>query len=156
MGFMDDVKEDQILQIQVVIVTFFLVVFPAYFFMKAAATDDVAGMGGVGTYTVTGEFSYLDFASGEEFVADGTPLTIDLNTDSVSEVSGKNIVGVLVTMTYAEDETENSVIPLGCATGGSHSADAARWHYLPHCAPINRYTQTGPVSVHREYSSIAG
>ena len=120
MGFMDDVKEDQILQIQVVIVTFFLLVFPAYFFMKAAATDDVAGMGGVGTYTVTGEFSYLDFASGEEFVADGTPLTIDLNTDSVSEVSGKNIVGVLVTMTYAEDETENSLDPFGagCATGG--------------------------------------
>ena len=47
MGFLDDVKVDQTLQIQVVCVAFFLLVFPAYFFLKAAATDDVAGMGGV-------------------------------------------------------------------------------------------------------------
>ena len=59
MGFLDDVKVAQTLQIHVVCVTFFLLVFPAYFFLKAAATDDVAGMGGVGSYTVTADFSYI-------------------------------------------------------------------------------------------------
>ena len=55
MGFLDDVKEDQKLQVQVLCVAFFLLAFPSYFFLKAAATDDPAGMGGVGTYTVTGD-----------------------------------------------------------------------------------------------------
>ena len=61
MGFIDDIKEDQKMQIQALCVVFFLLAFPSYFFLKAAATDDPAGMGGVGTYSVTGEFSYIDF-----------------------------------------------------------------------------------------------
>ena len=105
MGFLDDVKEDQKLQVQVLCVAFFLLAFPSYFFLKAAATDDPAGMGGVGTYTVTGEFSYIDIASGDADVQDGTPFTLDLNTmDLSSEDKAKNIVGVLVSMSYQEDE----------------------------------------------------
>ena len=105
MGFMDDIKEDQKMQIQALCVVFFLLAFPSYFFLKAAATDDPAGMGGVGTYSVTGEFSYIDFESGEETIADGTPFVLDLNTDALSsEDQGKNIVGVLVSMSYGEDE----------------------------------------------------
>ena len=104
MGFMDDIKEDQLMQIQALCVVFFLLAFPSYFFLKAAATDDPSGMGGVGTYTVTPDFSEIEFASGEELIQDGTPLTLELNTDSV-DAAGKNIVGVLVTMTYGEDET---------------------------------------------------
>ena len=105
MGFMDDIKEDQKMQIQAACVVFFLLAFPSYFFLKAAATDDPAGMGGVGTYSVTGEFSYIDFDSGEETIADGTPFVLDLNTDALSsEDQGKNIVGVLVSMSYGEDE----------------------------------------------------
>ena len=104
MGFMDDIKEDQMMQIQALCVVFFLLAFPSYFFLKAAATDDPSGMGGVGTYTVTPDFSEIEFASGEEMIQDGTPLTLELNTDSV-DAAGKNIVGVLVTMTYGEDET---------------------------------------------------
>ena len=126
MGFADDFKEDQTLQIQVVCVAFFLIVFPTYFFMKAAATDDPSGMGGVGTYTVTAEFSYIDFASGDEFIADGNPMTLGLNTDSVPDVSGKNIVGVLVSMTYNEDETESGggVGPINaCSANGGLTAD---------------------------------
>ena len=120
MGFVDDLKEDQKMQIQAVCVVFFLLAFPSYFFLKAAATDDPAGMGGVGTYSVTGEFSYIDFDSGEETIADGTPFVLDLNTDALSsEDQGKNIVGVLVSMSYGEDETEQSIVPIaGCATGG--------------------------------------
>ncbi len=118
MGFMDDVKEDQTLQIQVVIVTFFLLVFPAYFFMKAAATDDVDGMGGVGTYTVTADFSYIDFDNGGEYIADGETLTIPLNTDSLSsEEMSKNIVGVLVSMSYDEDEQAEGPTCVGPGAG---------------------------------------
>ena len=67
MGFIDDIKEDQKMQIQALCVVFFLLAFPSYFFLKAAATDDPAGMGGVGTYSVTGEFSYIDFDNGGEY-----------------------------------------------------------------------------------------
>ena len=106
MGFIDDIKEDQKMQIQAVCVVFFLLAFPSYFFLKAAATDDPAGMGGVGTYTVTGEFSYIDFDNGGEYIADGQSITIDLNTDSLGSMDmDKNIVGVLVTMSYQEDES---------------------------------------------------
>ena len=119
MGFFDDVKEDQTLQIQVLCVAFFLIAFPSYFMIKASATENPTGMGGVGSYTVTADFSYIDFASGEEPIQDGTPFTLDLNTDSV-DAAGKNIVGVLVTMSYGEDESEDSLDPFGagCATGG--------------------------------------
>ena len=105
MGFIDDIKEDQKMQIQAVCVVFFLLAFPSYFFLKAAATDDPSGMGGVGTYSVTGDLSYIDFYSGEETIADGTPFVLDLNTDALtSEDQGKNIVGVLVSMSYSENE----------------------------------------------------
>jgi hypothetical protein len=119
MGFMDDIKEDQKVQIQALCVVFFLLAFPSYFFLKAAATDDPSGMGGVGTYSVTGEFSYIDFDSGEETIADGTPFVLDLNTDALSsEDQGKNIVGVLVSMSYSEDETEQGTLVAPCVTGG--------------------------------------
>ena len=108
MGFMDDIREDQIMQIQALCVVFFLLAFPSYFFLKAAATDEPSGMGGVGTYSVTGDLSYIDFDSGEETIADGTPFVLDLNTDALSsEDQDNNIVGVLVSLTYAEDETES-------------------------------------------------
>ena len=110
MGFIDDVKEDQTLQIQVICVALFMIAFPSYFFIKAAATDDPAGMGGVGTYTVTGEFSYIDFDNGGGYITDGDTLTIPLNTDALSsEDQGKNIVGILVSMSYEEDEQAQGV-----------------------------------------------
>ena len=108
MGFFDDVKEDQTLQIQVLCVAFFLIAFPSYFMIKASATENPTGMGGVGSYTVTADFSYIDFASGEEPIQDGSPFTLDLNTDLLDDVDGKNIVGVLVTMSYGEDEADGS------------------------------------------------
>ena len=107
MGFFDDVKEDQTLQIQVLCVAFFLIAFPSYFMIKASATENPTGMGGVGSYTVTADFSYIDFASGEEPIQDGSPFTLNLNTDSV-DAAGKNIVGVLVSMSYAEDEADGN------------------------------------------------
>jgi hypothetical protein len=121
MGFMDDIKEDQKVQIQALCVVFFLLAFPSYFFLKAAATDDPSGMGGVGTYTVTGDFSYIDFASGEETIADGTPFVLDLNTDAISsEDQDMNIVGVLVSMSYAEDEVDGNAVT--CLPGAPQPA----------------------------------
>jgi len=119
MGFFDDVKEDRTLQIQVLCVAFFLIAFPTYFMIKASATENPTGMGGVGSYTVEATFTYIDFASGDADVQDGTPFTLDLNTDLLDDVDGKNIVGVLVSMSYGEDESEDSLDPfgVGCATG---------------------------------------
>lgn len=105
MGFIDNIKVDRDLQIQTLCVAFFLVIFPLYFFSVAAGTDSPAGMGGVGKYSVSGEMTYIDFDEGGEYIADGTSLTIDLNTDSLSDMEQEmNIVGVLVSMTYDEDE----------------------------------------------------
>ena len=106
MGFIDDIKEDQKMQIQAVCVVFFLLAFPSYFFLKAAATDDPSGMGGVGTYSVTGDLSYIDFDTlVKKRLPMVTPFVLDLNTDALSsEDQGKNIVGVLVSMSYSEDE----------------------------------------------------
>ena len=114
MGFFDDVKEDQTLQIQVLCVAFFLIAFPSYFMIKASATDNPTGMGGVGTYTVGGELDYILFYESEETIADGTPFVLDLNTDLIEGIEGKNIVGILVSMSYGEDEQ-----PRGppCASG---------------------------------------
>jgi len=114
---MDDIKEDQKLQIQALCVVFFLLAFPSYFFLKAAATDDPSGMGGVGTYTVTGEFSYIDFASDSQDIADGETFTLDLNTMELSsEDKAKNIVGVLVSMSYNEDEQPRPLPACGSQT----------------------------------------
>ena len=122
MGFIDDFKVDQELQIKTLCVAFFLVIFPLYFFSVAAGTDSPAGMGGVGKYSVSGEITYIDFESGEETIADGSPLVIDLNTDALDDIVDKNIVGVLVSMSYQEDETEEGTAFIPCATG-SRSAD---------------------------------
>ena len=116
MGFIDDIKVDRDLQIQTACVAFFLLIFPLYFFSVAAGTDSPAGMGGVGKYSVSGELTYIDFDEGGEYIADGTSLTIDLNTDSLTDMEQEmNIVGVLVSMTYGEDEQPRG-IPCGSGT----------------------------------------
>ena len=124
MGFIDDFKVDQELQIKTLCVAFFLVIFPLYFFSVAAGTDSPAGMGGVGKYSVSGEITYIDFDEGGEYIADGTSLTIDLNTDSLSDMEQEmNIVGVLVSMTYGEDETNSGGPACVGPQGGQNAAD---------------------------------
>jgi hypothetical protein len=108
MGFIDDIKVDRDLQIQTACVAFFLLIFPLYFFSVAAGTVSPAGMGGVGKYSVSGELTYIDFESGEETIADGSPLVIDLNTDALDDIADKNIVGVWFLCLYGEDEQPGS------------------------------------------------
>ncbi|MEC7168638.1 MAG: hypothetical protein VXY42_02305 [Candidatus Thermoplasmatota archaeon] len=114
MSFLDDVKENQTLQIQVICVALFLIAFPSYFFMKAAATDNPTGMGGVGTYTVDADFTYIELASASQDIADGETFSLDLNTmDLSTEDKEKNIVGVLVSLSYSENEESTA----GCVSG---------------------------------------
>ena len=120
MGFIDNIKVDRDLQIQTLCVAFFLVIFPLYFFSVAAGTDSPAGMGGVGKYSVSGEMTYIDFDEGEEYMR-WYSFTIDLNTDAIDDIADKNIVGVLVSMSYGEDETEIGHWITLCPQG--HSAD---------------------------------
>ena len=114
MGFFDDVKEDQTLQIQVLCVAFFLIAFPSYFMLKASATENPTGMGGVGIYTVDADFTYIELASASQDIADGETFSLDLNTmDLSSEDKEKNIVGVLVSLSYSENEESTA----GCVSG---------------------------------------
>ena len=83
MGFIDDIKEDRDLQIQTACVAFFLLIFPLYFFSVAAGTVSPAGMGGVGTYSVSGEITYIDFESGEETIADGSAIVSSPDSKSM-------------------------------------------------------------------------
>ena len=123
MGFIDDIKVDRDLQIQTACVAFFLLIFPLYFFSVAAGTVSPAGMGGVGTYSVSGELTYIDFESGEEDIADGSPLVIDLNTDALDNIQGKNIVGVNLMLSYGENEQAGSGFPCTPVNSGQNQAD---------------------------------
>ena len=72
-------------------------------------------MGGVRDYEVSGELTYVELASGGEYIADGTTLDIEnLHTDALDGADDMNIVGVRLTMTYgADDETSQAlVVPL--------------------------------------------
>ena len=70
------------------------------------------------------ELTYIDFDEGGEYIADGTSLTIDLNTDSLSDMEQEmNIVGVLVSMTYGEDETSANGFQCNGPNSGQNSAD---------------------------------
>ena len=150
MGFFDDVKEDQTLQIQVLCVAFFLIAFPSYFMIKASATENPTGMGGVGSYTVTADFTYIDFASGEEPIQDGTPFTLDLNTDLLDDVEGKNIVGVLVSMSYGEDETGANGFQCNGPNSGQNAPDtiSGTASHLNYTNSADGQNQVGETSSH--------
>jgi len=77
------------------------------------APEPSDSLGGIGDYAISGDISYEILGNNTEYVNDGQPLTIDLNTNDI-EWSGdnRNVVGVRIILTYDEDETINGV---GCA-----------------------------------------
>ena len=78
-------------------------------------------MGGVGDYFVNGTFSGELLGEGTEYIMDGETLTIEFHTDSIDTWSnGTNVVGVLVTLTYSEDETSNGI---GCIAPGASNTE---------------------------------
>jgi len=117
----DEFKSDSDKQIMTACIVFFLLAFPAYFSFAASGVDGAAGMGGVRDYEVSGELTFVELASGGEYIADGTTFNIeDLHTDAIDGAEGMNIVGVRLTMTYGEDETSQG---LGCAAPGANQND---------------------------------
>ena len=119
MALIDDIKTDRDTQIYVVAITFFLIAFPAYFAMASSLKDMGELPTASGDWTVTAEWSYITLAEGTQDVENDSPYTAQMNTDSVSEAKGKNVVGVMVTLTYGEDETVNG---LGCTVADGSAA----------------------------------
>ena len=121
--FTENLKSDRDTQITVALIIFFMIAFPAYFNYASNSVSSGGALGSVGDYRVTGEYTFIELDSGEEGIADGDTLTLDLHSDAVkSQIADKNVVAVIVNMTYDEDETRNG---LGCLTptGGSFAAD---------------------------------
>ena len=120
----DEFKSDSDKQIMTACIVFFLLAFPAYFSFAASGVDGAAGMGGVRDYEVSGELTFVELASGGEYIADGTTLDIeDLHTDAIDGADDMNIVGVRLTMTYGEDDEQSGNNPLFCAAAPGNQAD---------------------------------
>ena len=116
MWTLDDLKSDRDTQITAICIGFFLIAFPLYFSVAASGVDGAAGLGGVRDYEVSGELTYVELASGGEYIADGTTFDIEnLHTDAIDGADDMNIVGVRLTMTYgADDEQSSPNVPGGC------------------------------------------
>ena len=110
MWTLDDLKTNRDTQITVICIGFFLIAFPAYFSFAASGVDGASGMGGVRDYEVSGELTYVELASGGEYIADGTTYDIEnLHTDAIDGADDMNIVGVRLTMTYGEDDEQSAM-----------------------------------------------
>ena len=118
---MDEFKRDRDKQILAFGIVFFLLAFPLYF---NTTSGDVSGstFGGMDFYEVSGDMTYVELDSGMEYVTSGDTWTIDdLSTDSIDNADDMNIVGVLVTLSYGEDETTTG--PCIPGTAGQAAAD---------------------------------
>jgi hypothetical protein len=66
----------------------------------------------IGSYSISGTYSFHEIADGSEFIEDGESIPIDANSeDSEDSLDGLNIVGVLITIAHQDDEV---VTGLGC------------------------------------------
>ena len=123
MWTLDDLKTDRDTQITAVCIGFFLIAFPLYFSFAASGVDGAAGMGGVRDYEVSGELTYVELASGGEYIADGTTYNIEnLHTDAIDGADDMNIVGVRLTMTYGADDEQSGNSP-ACLLAQGNQAD---------------------------------
>ena len=121
MWTIDEFKRDRDKQILAFGIVFFLLAFPLYFNSTAGEASS-SSFGGMDFYEVSGEITYVELDSGMEYVASGDTWAIDdLSTDSIDNADDMNIVGVLVTLSYGEDETASG---LTCpAAQGQAAAD---------------------------------
>jgi len=147
MWTMDEFKRDRDKQILAFGIVFFLLAFPLYFNFVADGESSSAS-GGMGLYEVGGEVTFVELDSGMEYVASGETWTIDdLSTDSVDGASDMNIVGVLVTLSYGEDETANGPTCAG-PLGGQDAADTIGGTVMhgPHNASASGNNDDAPAS----------
>ena len=146
MWTMDEFKRDTEKQILAVGIVFFLLAFPLYF-NHVAGDESGSALGGMGLYEVGGEVRYVELDSDMDFVASGETWTIDdLSTDSVDGAGDMNIVGVLVTLSYGEDETTTGTCLPG--TAGQPAADTISGTVIhgPHNASASGNNDDAPAS----------
>ena len=111
---MEDLKTNRDAQITVGSILFFVLAFPIYFGI-AAGNADTDFAGAAGDYQVSGELTYVMLDSGSESIADGDTWSMTYNTDAVNDADELNIVGVRISMSYAEDETVSGPFCTGSA-----------------------------------------
>ncbi len=146
MWTIDEFKRDRDKQILALGIVFFLLAFPLYFGFAANGASGSA-LGGTGLYEVGGEVTLVELDSGMEYVASGETWTIDdLSTDSIDGASDMNIVGVLVTLSYGEDETTTGTCLPG--TAGQPAADTISGTVIhgPHNASASGNNGDAPAS----------
>ena len=117
--FIADVQTDKKVQTLTAGIVFFLIAFPAVFAVMSSGDSEGGAMGGVGTYNVSETITNIPFASGEEEISNGDDFIIDLTTDNIP--SGENIVGVIIGLTYSENEAAASGV--GPCAGSNNGAD---------------------------------
>ena len=93
--------------------------------------------GASGEWFVETSFDSEQLADGVEYINDGQTFTIEMHTDSIDNADELNIVGVIVSLNYSEDETSSG---LGCNAPGASNPDPD--------------TITGTVA-HNEYNSTS-
>ena len=87
----------------------------AYLLRDAPAAADAAA-----SWSIEGTLEYVEIGSGEEFVADGQTVPVDVHSDGAAgAVDGRNVVGIVATLVYNEDETAGGP---GCAAPGASDA----------------------------------
>jgi hypothetical protein len=124
--FTKNLQSDRDTQITVVLIIFFMIAFPAYFNYASNNVSSSGALGSIGNYHVTGEYTFIELDSATEGIADGETLTINLHSDAVqSQIADKNVVAVIVNMTYDEDEEATANSPGACVgpLGGSDAPD---------------------------------
>ena len=116
--FSENLKSDRDTQITVGLIVIFMLLFPAYFAYAANNVSSGGALGSVGDYKVSGEYTFIELDSATEGIADGETLTLELHSDAVqSQIEGKNLVAVIVNMTYDEDEEAIGPTCIGLAAG---------------------------------------
>ena len=106
--FAENLKSNRDTQITVALIIFFMLAFPLYFNFASNNASSGGALGTVGDYKVSGEYTFVELDSAIEGIADGETLTLELHSDAVqSQIADKNLVAVIVNMTYDEDETAN-------------------------------------------------
>ena len=118
--FSENLKSDRDTQITVGLIVIFMLLFPAYFAYAANNVSSGGALGSVGDYKVSGEYTFIELDSATEGIADGETLTLELHSDAVqSQIEGKNLVAVIVNMTYDEDESGGNN-PIFCNVPGAN------------------------------------
>ena len=100
---------------------FFLAVFPAYFLMGDASAD--GSLNAVADYKIEGELEYIELDNSTEYIFDGETLELTFTTEVLNDASSRNIVGVEVSMSYGEDESNSGGPTCAGPLGGQSAAD---------------------------------